>query len=136
MSSELRSCVFCTDLAAAGETVFENDVVWVLLHPDAAVAGHAMVVSKAHVENASELPLDTWQRFTAVQHAAERALLEVTGADRAILLKLGIQTPHLHIHIYPVSRGATREDVMDAIDGQVKEERSSDLAARLTRLMS
>ena len=136
MSSELRSCVFCTDLAAAGETVFESDAGWLLLHPDSAVAGHAMVVAKRHVENLSDLPVDEFARFARLQHAAERALLEVTGADRAILLKMGIQTPHLHIHIYPVGGDATREDVMDAIDGKVKEDRSSDLAARLTRLMS
>ena len=130
------ACVFCTDVKEAGETVFENDDGWVILHPDSAVAGHAMVVAKRHVENASDLAPDEFARFGNVLHAAERALLEVTGAERAILLKLGIQTPHLHVHIYPVRSGATRQDVMDAIDGRVREERPADFAARLTRLMA
>ena len=129
-------CIFCTDLKAAGEAVFENDVAWVLLHPDSAVAGHAMVIAKRHVENASDLTPDEFARFAHVLHTAERALLEVTGARRAILLKLGIQTPHLHIHIYPVGSEATRQDVMDAIDGRVREERPADFAARLTRQWS
>ncbi len=128
-------CIFCTDVKAAGEIVFENDDAWVLLHPDSAVAGHAMVVAKRHVENVSDLPPDAFARFANVQHSAERALLKVTGAERAILLKLGIQTPHLHMHIYPVRRDATRQEVMDAIDGKVREERPADFAARLTGLM-
>ena len=130
------TCVFCTDVKAAGQIVFENDAAWVLLHPDSAVAGHAMVVAKRHVENASDLPPDEFTRFAIVQHAAERALLEVTGAERAIVLKLGIQTPHLHVHIYPGRRDVTRQDVMDAIDGKVREERPADFAARLTRRMA
>ena len=129
-------CIFCTDVTAAGEIVFENDIAWVLLHPDSAVAGHAMVVAKCHVENASDLSPDEFGAFAKIQHAAERALLEVTGAERAILLKLGIQTPHLHLHIYPVSRDATRQEVMDAIDGKVREERPADFGARLTRRMA
>jgi diadenosine tetraphosphate (Ap4A) HIT family hydrolase len=54
---------------------------------------------------------------------AERALLNATGTDRAILLKLGIAVPHLHIHIYPVSRKLTRADVMRIINAEVSEER-------------
>lgn len=77
-----------------------------------------MVVAKRHIQNASDLDEDEWLHLARVWHRAERVLLEATGADRAIILKLGIMTPHLHVHIYPVSAQATREDVFDAIDGK------------------
>jgi diadenosine tetraphosphate (Ap4A) HIT family hydrolase len=115
------SCVFCNDPHAAGEVLFEDDRVLVLLHEDWAVRGHAMGVWKAHVENVAELSADESAHFAAVHHRAERALLAATGAERAILLKLGIATPHLHLHIYPVSASLDRAAVMEIIEGRVRD---------------
>jgi len=115
------SCVFCNEPRAAGRALFEDDRVLVILHDDWAVRGHAMVVWKAHVENVGDLTIDEYAHFAAVHHRAERALLAATGADRAILLKLGIVTPHLHLHIYPVSASLDRAAVMEIIDGRVRE---------------
>jgi diadenosine tetraphosphate (Ap4A) HIT family hydrolase len=119
-------CVFCKDLHSAGGLVFENDRVWVLLHPDWSPRGHAMVVSKSHLENASDLDEAEWLELARVWRRAERVLLDATGADRAIIFKLGILTPHLHVHIYPMSAQATREDVFDAIDGKKSEPRDDE----------
>jgi diadenosine tetraphosphate (Ap4A) HIT family hydrolase len=115
------SCLFCNDPRAAGEVLFEDDRVLVILHDDWAVRGHAMVVWKAHVENVADLSADDYAHFAAVHHRAERALLDATGADRAILLKLGIATPHLHLHIYPVNASLDRAAVMEIFDGRVRD---------------
>jgi diadenosine tetraphosphate (Ap4A) HIT family hydrolase len=115
------SCLFCDDPRAAGELLFEDDRLLVILHDDWAVRGHAMVVWKAHVENVADLTVDEGAHFAAVHHRVERALLAATGADRAILLKLGIATPHLHLHIYPVSSTLERAAVMEIIDARVRD---------------
>jgi diadenosine tetraphosphate (Ap4A) HIT family hydrolase len=117
------SCVFCTNPRKAGDVVFEDENTWVLLHPDWSPRGHAMVVAKKHVENASALDDDEWVHVARVWHRAERVLLAVTRADRAIIMKLGIATPHLHVHIYPVAATATREEVFAAIDGKAQQAR-------------
>ncbi|HLJ75611.1 MAG TPA: HIT domain-containing protein [Thermoanaerobaculia bacterium] len=109
------SCPFCTNLSSL-ELVYSDDVAAVALHDDWAVRGHAMVIAKQHVENLSELAAP--DRFMRVYREAERALLRLTGAGRAIILKLGIATPHLHLHIYPVSAALDRAAVMDVIDGR------------------
>lgn len=93
----------------------------VLLHEDRAVRGHAMVVWKRHVENISDLTAAEAAELMRVYRAAERALLGATGADRAVMLKLGIQTPHLHLHIYPVSSALNRTEVMEIIDVRVRD---------------
>jgi diadenosine tetraphosphate (Ap4A) HIT family hydrolase len=115
------TCLFCNEPRTAGEVLFEDARVLVILHEDWAVRGHAMVVWKEHVENVADLALDDYLHFAAVHHRAERALLAVTRADRAILLKLGIATPHLHLHIYPVSAALDRGQVMEIIDGRVRD---------------
>jgi len=115
------TCVFCNDPRAAGEVLFEDDRVLVILHDDWAVRGHAMIVWKTHVENVADLTAGEYAHFAAVHHRAERALLAATGTDRAILLKLGIATPHLHLHIYPVSASLDRAAVMEIIDARVRD---------------
>src|SRR2546430_8858907 len=114
-------CLFCTDPREAGEILFEDDRVWIILHADWAVRGHAMVVWRKHVENVAGLTLDEFINFAAAHHRTERALLAATGAERAILLKLGIATPHLHLHIYPVNASLDRAAVMEIIEGHVRD---------------
>lgn len=104
-----------------------------VLHDDWAVRGHAMVVWRQHVENVSDLPVEDAAHLSRVYHAAEKSLLEATGADRAIILKLGIRTPHLHLHIYPVSASLDRAAVMAIIEGRTREEREEGLGGRVGR---
>jgi len=122
------SCVFCSDLSGL-ELVYEDDVAAVALHDDWAVRGHAMVIAKQHVENLSEL-LDA-DGFMKVYRKAEKVLLQLTGAERAIILKLGIVTPHLHLHIYPVSAALDRKAVMDIIDGRVRVARDEEFVSNV-----
>jgi diadenosine tetraphosphate (Ap4A) HIT family hydrolase len=96
--------------------VFEDEHALVILHSDWSVRGHAMIVAKRHVENPSDLKEDEWLHFARVWHRAERVLLELTNADRVIALKLGILTPHLHLHLYPVAKDTSREEVFASID--------------------
>lgn len=121
-------CVLCTGITTTGDVVFEDDAATVVLHSDWAVRGHAMVVARQHVENFSDLEDP---RFVEVWRRAERVLLEVTGCERAVILKLGIATPHLHVHIYPVRATATREEVFAAIDGRVRVEREEGFVERV-----
>ncbi|HEX7150658.1 MAG TPA: HIT family protein [Thermoanaerobaculia bacterium] len=116
-------CVLCDDLTSTGDLIFDDGRAAVVLHEDWAVRGHAMVVAKRHVENASGLDDDEWTHLTRVWRKAERVLLDLTGAERAIIMKLGLQTPHLHVHIYPVAATMSRAQVFDAIDAKTREVR-------------
>jgi diadenosine tetraphosphate (Ap4A) HIT family hydrolase len=122
-------CLFCDDPHAAGDIVLDDPAALVLVHPDWAVPGHLMVAAKQHVENLSDLT--DADRFMAVYRRAERAILELTKSERAIVMKLGIQTPHLHLHIYPVRAALDRGAVMEIIDRKVRHEPDHDLVRRL-----
>ena len=41
------------------------------------------------------------------------------GAERVMVMKLGIQTPHLHIHLFPFREETTREEVFAAFEGRL-----------------
>ena len=98
------SCLFC---AFSGVAEYEDEVCRVVLHEE----GHPMIVARRHVENISDLSSSEWTQFAAVWHRVERELLERTGAERAVILKLGIQTPHLHVHIHAVRASEDRASV-------------------------
>jgi len=89
------SCVFCNDPRTAGEVLFEDDRVLVVLHEDWAVRGHAMIVWKAHVENIADLTAGEYAHFAAIHHRAERALPRRAAPIAPFCSKLGIATPHL-----------------------------------------
>jgi len=112
------TCVFCHEPRDAGELISEDEKLLVILHNDWAVRGHAMIVWKKHVENVADLTPDEYAHFAAVHHRVEKVLLDETRADRAILLKLGIATPHLHLHIYPVGATLDRAQVVEIIDAK------------------
>lgn len=79
-----------------------------------------MVIWKSHVENVSDLSENDAAHLSQMHHRTERALLDATGEDRAVLMKLGIATPHLHLHIYPVSASLDRAEVFAIIDGETR----------------
>jgi diadenosine tetraphosphate (Ap4A) HIT family hydrolase len=121
-------CTLCDDRSSAGESIFDFGDWELLLHPDSAVRGHAIVATKRHVENFADLTDAEAGQFARIQKVCERALLDVTKTDRAILLKLGIAVPHFHLHIYPVSRSLDRAAVMSMIEGRVSEVREPGFA--------
>ena len=116
----MKSCSLCADLSSL-DIAYEDDAVAVVVHEDWAVRGHVMVVWKTHVENVSDLSAEEWTRLSHAYRRTERALLDLTQADRAVIMKLGIATPHLHIHIYPVGAALNRADVMEIIDARRSE---------------
>ncbi|PYQ28417.1 MAG: hypothetical protein DMF56_16550 [Acidobacteria bacterium] len=130
------SCELCDALQRTGDLVFEDDHTAVVLHNDWSIRGHAMIVAKRHVENSSDLAEDEWLHFTRVWHRAERVLIELTNADRVIALKLGLKTPHLHVHLYPVSKTATREDVFSIINVQTQVPRDEGLVLDTARRLN
>jgi len=103
-------CVFCTDPAQAGELLSEDAHSWVIRHPQ----GQTMIVAKRHVENVGGLDEDEWLHLARVWHRTERTL----EAERVMVMKLGIQTPHLHIHLFPFDATASREEVFAAFAGK------------------
>lgn len=114
------SCVFCEQPWTTGEILVETRAGTVILHDDWAVRGHTMIVAKRHVENLSDLGDSEAADLLNLARTVEDLLLEQTGADRAILMKLGIQTPHFHLHIYPVSSSLDRAAVMKIIDAKTR----------------
>lgn len=122
-------CAFCRSFEESkathtiiGETA--HAIAW--LHESGAHRGHSVVVSRRHCENLADLDETEAADFLRLERAVERAVLDETETRRAILMKLGLQVPHLHIHIYPFGPDSDRTEVMSVIDGKVTDKSTVD----------
>jgi diadenosine tetraphosphate (Ap4A) HIT family hydrolase len=121
-------CALCN---VTGDLVYEDPDCMVVVHEDWSVLGHVMIVARRHVENISGLDEETWERIARVWQRTERVLLALTRADRCIALKLGVLTPHLHVHLYPVPASASREEIFASIDTKTRVPRDENFVTML-----
>src|SRR3954465_10144328 len=92
-----HSCLFCSNannFGSIGDLIYDDARCAVVLHDDWSVLGHAILIWKSDVGNFSDLSDEDARHFSRMHHALEKTLLAATGAERAILMKLGIATPH------------------------------------------
>lgn len=87
--------------------VAENDRFYAFLDINPLVAGHTLVVSK--FDEGSELyyifDLDD-ETLSAMMVFAKRIAVrirEVTGSARVAVVVLGLEVPHVHIHLIPIN---------------------------------
>lgn len=104
----IPDCPLCRDLP---HVFAENDVATVRLSEECACRGHAVLTARRHVENVSDLSADDARLLFDLYRVAEQALISLFSADRVLAVKLGLAVSHLHVHLYPVSRGVTRAEV-------------------------
>lgn len=115
----MNDCIFCkiiVEKRASEDTIFEDDKVLVMLDADRAVKGHALVIWKKHFENASELPVEDFRYFSEIFHKTEKALLELLGVERSVVLKSGGLVSHFHFHIYPLKKERDWQTIKDIFD--------------------
>jgi histidine triad (HIT) family protein len=97
--------------------VYEDDKTLAFLDIHPLVPGHTLVVPKNQVDHIDDLPDEDYQAvFKTVKKLAAH-LKKTLGTKRSILLVMGYDIPHAHVHIIPSNSG---QDFYDVI-GRVKE---------------
>lgn len=129
--SDCSLCRLIADPTSDPLLIHQNSAAVAVIHDDWATRGHAMIVAREHVENASSLSDDVARAFFETLRRVESALLEVFAADRVFMMKLGVAVPHLHVHLYPVTRSATRDDFLRAVTMQSRDEPEAEEKAKL-----
>jgi diadenosine tetraphosphate (Ap4A) HIT family hydrolase len=93
------TCPLCT--LPAGELLYEDARLWVLLVEEAGYPGFCRVIWKAHVKEMSDLSADDSQHIFDWVLRTERALRSVMQPEKINLASLGNVVPHLHWHVIP-----------------------------------
>lgn len=100
----MENCIFCKIIAGdiQSEKVYHEDnriVSFPDYHP--VRPGHTLVVPAKHYQWFWELPDDVANDLFKVARKLARELKEKTGAGYVQLSIIGVDVPHVHIHLIP-----------------------------------
>jgi histidine triad (HIT) family protein len=96
-------CVFCDIVAGKipAKKVFEDKDFFGFLDIAPLTKGHTLLVPKKHIANFWELDDKTaGDLFIRVKQLSSQ-LMKKLGAQRVMLAVLGVDVPHVHIHLVP-----------------------------------
>ena len=93
----------------------EKTLAFMDIHP--VMPGHVLIVPKNQVDHVDDLPeADYTALFQTVKHVAAR-VKEVLSAKRAVILVMGYDIAHAHVHVLPSNSG---DEFYTAV-GRIKE---------------
>ena len=120
--------------------VYEDDMTLAFLDIDPLLPGHVLVVPKLQVDHIEDLPDDYYQALFATVKKVSKRVQNVLETKRAIIMVMGYEVPHAHVHVLPANDGRdfyqATADRLHRIkeNGAVTEPNHSELAALAARL--
>jgi histidine triad (HIT) family protein len=81
--------------------VYEDDATYAFLDINPRTEGHTLVVPKREVDYLFDLPEEDYEALWRASNTVARALKAATGCARVVVLVLGYEVPHAHVHLIP-----------------------------------
>ena len=85
-----------------GRFVYRDDSVVAFLTIEPFTPGHTLVVPVEEVDKWTDLSPELWAHLNEVAQKVGRAVMDVTGAERAAYMIAGFEVPHTHLHVIPL----------------------------------
>lgn len=95
----MNNCMLCT--LDPDSAIWSDNHCAVVLDTGSEFTGWCKVVWKAHVTEYSQLSEEQACHFMKVVRNVELAIISVFTPDKVNLTSLGLQVPHLHMHVTP-----------------------------------
>lgn len=109
--------------------VWQDDLCVVFLSIAPLKPGHCLVVPRAEVDHWLDLDADVNAHMTRVAQSVGKALMKAFSPARIATLVLGMEVPHVHVHVVPIESEA---DVHFAnADGNVSQGSLAEAADRV-----
>ena len=83
--------------------VYEDEHSFAFLDINPRQEGHTLVVPKREVDYLFDLPEEDYVALWASSARVATALKAVTGCRRVVVIVLGYEVPHAHIHLIPTN---------------------------------
>jgi histidine triad (HIT) family protein len=83
--------------------VYEDERTFAFLDINPRQDGHTLVVPKREVDYLFDLPEEDYEGVWAASLTIATALKAVTHCNRVVVLVVGYEVPHAHIHLIPTN---------------------------------
>lgn len=84
--------------------VAEDENYFAFLDISPVAKGHTLVVPKKEVDYIFDLDEDTYNGLMAFARRVARAMQEVIECNRVGVAVMGLEVPHAHVHLIPITR--------------------------------
>jgi histidine triad (HIT) family protein len=81
--------------------IWEDDHFLAFLDINPRVEGHTLLIPKKPYEELFAMPPDDYDRLWTAARLVAHHLEERTGCERVVVVVLGYEVPHVHIHLMP-----------------------------------
>ncbi len=83
--------------------IYEDESTYAFLDINPRQEGHTLVVPKAEVDDLFDLAPDDYDAVWSTVRLVAAALREATGCARVVVIVLGYEVPHAHVHLIPTN---------------------------------
>lgn len=83
--------------------IHEDDRTYAFLDINPRQEGHTLVVPKREVDYLFDLPAEDYDAVWDSVRTVSAALKEATGCERVVVIVLGYEVPHAHVHLIPTT---------------------------------
>jgi histidine triad (HIT) family protein len=92
--------------------VYEDARTLAFLDIDPLLPGHVLVVPKVQIDHVDDLPDEGYQAVFATVKKIARRVKEVLESERAVIVVMGYDVPHAHVHVLPCDSSRDFYEVM------------------------
>lgn len=83
--------------------IYEDDATYAFLDINPRQEGHTLVIPKAEVDYLFDLDSEDYRALWEAVQTVARGLEEATGCARVVVIVLGYEVPHAHVHLIPTN---------------------------------
>ena len=109
----------------------ENYIAFLDINPNA--KGHSLVIPKKQVDKLFDLDTETYLELFEYTQKVARALKKVIPCQRIGLSVIGLEVPHVHVHLIPLN---SMDDISFSKKVSMKSDEFNELSAKIAEEMN
>ena len=132
-------CSFCDPKVITNQSVYENELFYVLVDYAPVVNGHLLVIPKRHIMKAHEMTKEEWSGLSDVIPKTVRVFQQAYNTDQYLILEkngpfAGQTVPHVHFHLLPMSTNKISDAAKATLFAKIFNQMPTKLSPEETRL--
>lgn len=124
--SSIFSKIIAGDLP--GHFVWQDDHAVAIMTIEPIVPGHVLVIPRQEIDHWDDLPASLANHVLSVSQRLAKALKQVYQCKRVSLQIVGLEVPHVHLHLVPINA------MSDSYFGNASAASADELAAEAARI--
>jgi len=117
-------CPFCDPKVVASQSVYENELFYVLVDYAPAVKGHLLAIPKRHIMKAHEMTKEEWSGLSDVIPKTVQVFQQAYSTDQYLILEkngpfAGQTVPHVHFHLLPMPTNKIGDTAKATLFGKI-----------------